>query len=818
MTQVAVATVPLSQEGLGAMREKEDGTRPVLGAALRGPPQGTSRGLAFWLGISAVCLALVSGIATSLILTGSTRIRPTNDVFQLVILLNILMVLPLITVIAWQVWRLWHERRHQAAGSRLHIRIVGLFGVIALLPTILLATFAALSLNRALDQVFSKQVRNIVTNSQLVANAYVEEHAKILRGDVVAMARDLDAAATLVKSDPARFKALFTAQAGLRDLSMGYLIEPDGKILLAPDQPSAAPYLEPPASALAEAASGQPVLIEPGRSTRVGAIQKLSSFKDTYLFVTRAVDASVIRQLRLTEDGVRRYSEIDHLSRGIKIASAVIYVVIALTLLLAAIWLGLWFANRLVAPIRRLIGAAQLVSQGNLNVQVPVRRGESDLKVLSTTFNRMTSELKTQRDELVSTNSQLQERRRFIEAVLSGVTAGIIGLDQDGVINLANPSAERLLGRSAGDLVGNTLESMVPEFAALSSVPKEEDEAGATRRPSAPVHHSALLPAPVTVLVNGTERTFAVRRTTEQDAGTGEDPDGTVVTFDDITELVVAQRTSAWADIARRIAHEIKNPLTPIQLSAERLKRRYGASITDDREVFDKCISTIIRQVGDIGRMVDEFSSFARMPKPEMAMDDVRQVVRESVILYEVGRTDIDVTVKVPDAAVHSYCDRRLLSQVLTNLIKNASEAIQPVAESKDAPPGYRGRIQTRLTVTDKVMRIEVEDNGVGLPKQNRGRLVEPYVTTRAKGTGLGLAIVQKIVEQHGGTLVLEDAPSRDGQPARGAVIVMTMPQVQGPAAGAPTVTGAASLGTAGPPPGAPAASREQRREASAAE
>lgn len=773
----------------------------------RSAPQGTSRGPAFWLGISAVMVALISGIATSLILTGMTRIRPTDSVFLTVIFVNMLMVLPLIAVIAWQIWRLWHERRHQAAGSRLHIRIVGLFSVIALLPSILLAAFAAVSLNRALDQVFSKQIRNIVTNSQQVANAYVEEHAKIMRGDVVAMARDLDEAAGLVRSDPPRFKALFTAQAGLRDLAMAYLIEGDGKVMLSPDKANPGPFLNPPSSALVEAMSGQPVLIEPGQSSRVGAIQKLRNFEDTYLFVTRAIDPNVQRQLQLTEDGVKRYSELDHLRRGIKIASAIIYVVIALTLLLAAIWLGLWFANRLVSPIRRLIGAAQLVSEGNLNVQVPVRRGESDLKVLSTTFNRMTSELKNQRDELVSANAQMQERRRFIEAVLSGVTAGVIGLDRDGTVNLANPSAERLLGRSAGDLVGRRLEDVVPEFAVLSVTTEPEDEAGATRRASAPVYASATAPAPVTVLVGGTERTFAVRRTTEKDAGSDDDPDGAVVTFDDVTELVAAQRTSAWADIARRIAHEIKNPLTPIQLSAERLKRRYGDAITGDREVFDKCISTIIRQVGDIGRMVDEFSSFARMPKPEMAMEDLRQVVRESVMLYEVGQTDADVTVKVPETPVRTSCDRRLLSQVLTNLVKNAMEAIQAVAESKDAPPGYRGKVQTRLSQDGGTIRIEVIDNGVGLPKQNRGRLIEPYVTTRAKGTGLGLAIVQKIVEQHGGTLSLEDSPSIDGQPARGAMIVMTMPQVSAPSAAAAVVE--ASFNNQ---------PHDKRREASAAE
>jgi two-component system nitrogen regulation sensor histidine kinase NtrY len=721
---------------------------------------GSTRSLAFRLGIAAVLVALVSGIATSLILTGVTRIRPTGDVFVTVILINVLLVLPLIGVIAWQIWSLWNARRKQAAGSRLHIRLVGLFSVIAMLPALLLATFASVSLNRALDQVFSKHVRSIVTNSLDVARSYVDEHGRTVRGDIVAMARDLDAQATLVRADPARFKSIFAMQAGLRDLPLAYLIDETGTVILALDKAQPPPYLAPPAGALADARAGQPVVIAPGRSNQVGALLKLGSFNDTYLYVLRPVDARVMRHLSMTEEGVRRYSELDQVKRGIKIATAIIYVVIALTLLLAAIWLGLWFANRLVAPISRLIAAAQQVAEGNLNVQVPLKRGESDLKQLSNSFNRMTGQLKAQRTALTDANAELSERRRFIEAVLSGVTAGVIGLDAKGIVTLANSSAEELLARKEHDLVGRDLAEVVPELAPLLAAGNEP-------------HRKGLAQQQVTVLVDGVERTFAVRVTHEQ---AGAKDGGSVVTFDDITELVVAQRSSAWADIARRIAHEIKNPLTPIQLSAERLKRKYGSAITEDREVFDKCVDTIVRQVGDIGRMVDEFSSFARMPKPQMEQGDIRDVMREAVALYEIGRSDIDVVLKLPETPIVMLFDRRLVAQALTNLVKNASEAIGAVAEGKDKPEGYRGRIEARLGRAGNTAILEVIDNGVGLPKQNRGRLVEPYVTTRAKGTGLGLAIVQKVTEQHNGTLTLEDASAVNGRGARGALIRMSLP------------------------------------------
>jgi len=419
----------------------------------------------------------------------------------------------------------------------------------------------------------------------------------------------------------------------------------------------------------------------------------------------------------------------------------------------------MWFAGRFVAPIRRLIAAAQEVSAGNLQVQLPEKRGEGDLRRLSGTFNVMTRELKTQRDALVTANRQLTERRRFIEAVLSGVSAGVIGLDSQGRVELASRSALALLGMEEGQLVGHKLAAAVPAFSEVLDTPEER-----SLKPRSQ--------AQLKLNVAGEERTFAVRVTHEK-AGAGDV--GSVVTFDDITELVSAQRSSAWGDVARRIAHEIKNPLTPIQLSAERLKRKYGPSISSDRETFDKLTDTIVRQVGDLKTMVDEFAAFARMPTPVMELTDLRDAVYEPVILFREGHPRVEYVVSLPQQPVMGSFDRRLISQAVTNLVKNATEAV----EGKEADPGnasWRPKVEARLALGEDRLMIEVIDNGVGLPKQNRYRLLEPYVTTKGhKGTGLGLAMVQKITEQHGGTLTLEDAEKEPGR-ERGAVVRMTLP------------------------------------------
>ncbi len=423
-----------------------------------------------------------------------------------------------------------------------------------------------------------------------------------------------------------------------------------------------------------------------------------------------------------------------------QLAFALMYTVIALAVLLSAAWLGLNFANRLVAPIRRLIGAANIVSTGNLYIQVPVQRSEGDLAQLGETFNRMTYELRTQRDDIVRARDLIDQRRLFTEAVLAGASAGVIGVDGEGRISILNRSAEKLIDRLETDVIGQPIVEVVPELKELIA--------------NAQLGIQRLVQGQVTINRQNRERNLSVRVTTEQ---TPDALHGYVVTLDDITELVIAQRTSAWADIARRIAHEIKNPLTPIQLSAERLRRKYGKSITEDPAVFFQCTDTIVRQVDDIKRMVDEFSKFARMPKAVMEAEDVADTVRQAVFLQRVGNADIDIDLELSEDAMPARIDRRLISQALTNIIKNATEAIAAV------PPNERGRGHIRVIATREGddITIDVIDNGIGLPKENRNRLLEPYVTTREKGTGLGLAIVGRILEEHGGGIELRDAAEK---------------------------------------------------------
>ncbi len=455
---------------------------------------------------------------------------------------------------------------------------------------------------------------------------------------------------------------------------------------------------------------------------------------------------------------MRRYESLRQVRGGLKFAHGMMYFMISLTALLAAVWVGIWFAGQFVAPIRRLISAAQHVARGNLKVELPIRRGEGDLRRLSMNFNAMTKELERQRTDLVTANTQLTERRRFMEAVLSGVSAGVIGLDRHDRITLANRSAEKLLGREGSELIGRALPEAVPEFAAMLG--------SADDHKSRPQHQA-------TLIIGGEERNFSVRVTREEQ---GEEDYGSVLTFDDVTELVSAQRTSAWADVARRIAHEIKNPLTPIQLSAERLRRKYGRVIVEDRETFERCTDTIIRQVGDVTRMVDEFSAFARTPKPQMEDHDIRDVVRAAVLDRQMTDADVIFETKVGKDPIIVSCDRRLVSQAVSNLVKNAQEALQAWSENANREPDWRGRIETAVRRNGNHVDIEVIDNGPGLPKHNRNRLLEPYVTTKGnKGTGLGLAIVMKSVEQHGGTLSLEDAPPGPGR-SHGALIRISLP------------------------------------------
>jgi two-component system nitrogen regulation sensor histidine kinase NtrY len=714
---------------------------------------------AFWIGLAVMVLSVVSALISYLILTGLTPIAPRSELVLPFYFLNGLLILAMVGVLAWQAAGLWRAWKAKAAGARLHIRIVALFSLIAAVPAILLAIAATTTFARSLDNWFSTRTRQIIANSLEVANAYLEEHGQLIRTDVVNMAKDIDDAAPVIAGDTVALRRLVIAQAGLRDLPVAYIVDGNGVAAVRFSENEKLAYEPPPRGLMQAADAGQVPLLMPSDNFRVAAMARLEKFPDRYLYVMRGVNPKVMGQLRRAQDGVAEYEQLRQVRGNLKIVHGLMYFMISLTALLAAIWVGIWFASRFVAPISRLIGAAQQVSRGDLDVALPVRRGEGDLRRLSETFNTMTSELKSQRNALVTANAELTERSNFIETVLSSVTAGILDVDAAGRITLVNRSAEALLATTADALVGRTLADALPAFAEALAQQSGED-----LKPRAQIEAK--------MAIDGDERSFAIRATRR--SGTTPNAAGTVVTFDDITELVSAQRTSAWGEVARRMAHEIKNPLTPIILSAERIRRKYGRIITEDRDTFDKLTATIERQAGDIKSMVDEFAAFARIPKPVMETSDLRDALQDAVILFREGHPGVTFVLDVPKEPVLASIDRRMIGQAATNLVKNATEAVESVAAGAEAD--WRGRVEVSLKVSPERCDIEVIDNGPGLPKQNRSRLLEPYVTTKGnKGTGLGLAIVQKIVEQHGGVLMLEDAPVAPGRP-RGALVRISLP------------------------------------------
>ncbi|MFG1357912.1 sensor histidine kinase NtrY-like [Xanthobacter pseudotagetidis] len=722
------------------------------------------RGLGRFIAPLIVGLALASAVATFLVLMGLTSVVPSPAVVVGMLAASGVAVLALMAVIGLEVWGILRARARGRAASRLHVRIVSLFAVIAVVPTIVVAVVASLTLDRSLDRFFSSRTQEIVATAGSVAQTYIREHALSIRGDVMAMANDISRLKELYDTDPEKFRQILTAQAALRNVPGAQIIRRDLSVVERANLRTEKEYLVPVNIAVGDASVDQPIIYLPSDADFVGAVIPLQNFEDLFLYVARPIDPRVIGYLKVTRETLADYRSLEERRTNVQLAFAAMYAVITLIVLLSAVWLGINFSKWLVAPIRRLMWAAGRVAGGNLDVQVPVNRAEGDLASLGETFNKMTGELRTQRNALMTARDQIDSRRRFTEAVLAGVGAGVIGLDADERVTIVNRSAERLLGLTEAEALGRKLAEVVPETAALLA----EAESASQR----------IVQGNITVQREGRERVFAMRVTTEQSA---EDDHGWVVTLDDITALIAAQRTSAWADVARRIAHEIKNPLTPIQLSAERLKRKYGRHITQDRDVFDQCTDTIIRQVGDIGRMVDEFSSFARMPKPVVDAQDLTETIRQSVFLARVGHSDLTFETDLP-ASLPARYDRRLISQALTNILKNAAEAIEAVPSEARGP----GLIRIKAQQVGDDLIMDVIDNGTGLPQDKRNRLLEPYVTTRDKGTGLGLAIVGKIMEEHGGGIELNDAP--DG---RGAWIRLRIRQ-DGRPEGAPAAAPAA--------------------------
>ncbi|PWK69751.1 PAS domain-containing sensor histidine kinase [Aminobacter sp. AP02] len=707
-------------------------------------------------GVVAIAAALVSAAVSFAILVGVTPITPDSTTTLTLIGINAVFVLILVVLIVIEVQRIVMARKRGKAASRLHVRIVTMFALVAALPALLVAIVASITLDIGLDRWFEIRTKTIINSSLSIAEAYVQENARNLQGTTLSMANDLDNARSLYGLDRSGFLDFMGRQAQLRALAHAALIRPDGSFVMSAKTGADFAMPEPPAAAVEAAADGKPVLIDPRTRNIVGAIVKLRDIEGLYLYTIRLVDPDVIRARQIVTANTDEYRDLGANRRTTQIAFALLYLGLTLIVVLSAIWTGIAVADRLVRPIRQLIGAADEVATGNLDVSVPVRQSDGDVGALSDTFNNMLLELKSQRNEILTAKDVIDERRRFSEAVLSGVTAGVIGVDPYGSITIVNPSAEEMLAISASQSLGQNLSILLPHVGRVFEIGRKSGR--------------AVYREQVTFYRAGAERTFNVQVTVEE--GESEVGDKSyVVTIDDITDLVTAQRSSAWADVARRIAHEIKNPLTPIQLSAERIRRRYGKVITEDREIFDQCTDTIIRQVGDIGRMVDEFSAFARMPKPEMKVVDIREPLREASFLVEVSRSDIAFEREITPGPLKGTFDSRLMAQAFGNVIKNAAEAI----EAAERQTGESGVIKIRAHHDGNSIRIDIIDNGKGLPRENRQRLLEPYMTTREKGTGLGLAIVKKIVEDHGGRLELHDAPA-DFHGGRGAMISMILP------------------------------------------
>ena len=696
--------------------------------------------------------AVMSAIVTYVTITNSPDAGLESHTVLALIILNLVLLLIFAAVVAQRLVEIWAQRRRGMAGSRLHSRLVLMFSAIAVTPTIIVAVFSYLFLSIGLQSWFSETVQTALSESRAVAQAYLEEHQRNIASDAVGMAADIDQNALAIMQGPGALNDLIEQEVHLRSLSEAAVYEVNQtisgayvtRVLGRSSLAFTLDFERPPNEAFQKAENPEGDVAIISNDDRVWALVRLKQFPNIMLYVGRPVEPRVLQHIAANDEAVDQYERREGQRSAFQNGFMLIFGAFAMLLLLAAVWFGLNIATQISRRISGLVVAAERVRGGDLSARVFEVDENDEFGSLSRAFNRMTGQLESQQSELVEANRQLDLRRRFTEAVLSGVSAGVIGLDEQGLIHLPNRSASTLLGIDFDQCLGQPLARVVPEMAPLieaaASLPERQVE------------------AQIRLLMRGNATVLLVRIASERGQG---ETRGFVVTFDDITELLGAQRKAAWADVARRIAHEMKNPLTPIQLSAERLKRKYLAQIKTDPETFEICTDTIIRQVGDIGRMVDEFSSFARMPAPVMKRENLQEITRQAVFLQRTAHPDIQFGVDIPADPVEISCDSRQISQALINLVQNAIDSIQArqVAQAGSGAAPEPGRIQVSLRGLASRAVLIVEDNGKGLPKEGRETLTEPYVTTRAKGTGLGLAIVKKIMEDHAGELVLQDGP-----------------------------------------------------------
>jgi two-component system, NtrC family, nitrogen regulation sensor histidine kinase NtrY len=716
------------------------------------------------LEIGLTLLLLLTAAASYVVLTtqiGAIDANPGRRLLVLLILNGILLA-AISVLIVRRILILLRNRQQGIAGSRLHLRMTSIFALLAIVPTILVAIYATLLFQFGFAFWFSDNVRSIITNADNVARAYVVENRERIRGDILALRSDL--APAMADVGNINFQVRLEREVTRRNLDQavifrrsrdGSYLEFVAEVRLGTD--ILQNRLQPDDVRVAE--RGDLVVRSGEGNEKDNIIQALVRFDGQsryFLYVNRRASQEVLRQVASTRDALAQYKQLNDQRQSILIRFMGLLGILSIIVLLTATLAALYSADRLIAPIGKLIRAANKVGEGDLSARVPIKGQADDLGALSQTFNRMTSQLQQQRSALVAANEQLDGRRRFSEAVLSGVSAGVLGLTPEGIVTLANQSAELLLGLPEQHLSGRLLGEIAPQMAQLLDTARSD--------------MGGMAVGPVVLTQGeGVQRTLMVQITAEgRDSETSASRRGFVVTFDDVTEALANQRRAAWADVARRIAHEIKNPLTPIQLSAERLRRKYLSEIKTDPEVFTACTDTIIRQVSELRRMVDEFSSFARMPKPVFRVDDLQDVIRQTVFLLELSNPATVIRLALPDAPINILCDRQQLAQALTNVIKNGIESTHSQIERRG--PEYQSELVITVTL-DAPSRtvITVEDNGIGLPATKQDQLFEPYVTTRDRGTGLGLAIVKKIIEDHCGTLTIANRLSG------GAVVVITL-------------------------------------------
>ncbi len=689
---------------------------------------------------------------------------------RIVLLSDLIYVLVVASLVLIRVAKMIAARRAKSAGSRLHLRLTGVFALVALIPTVLVAVFSVLTINVGLEGWFSDRVRNVLGTSLQAAQAYEAEHKQDLTRDVLGLAGFLNTErqATFFMSDAEVRQALGRVQPQIeRGLTEAFVIDGGADIRARGARSYEFDYERPTAEDMAAARDTGILIIQDWGNNEFRALVPLTAFEDRYLYVSRAVDGGILSLLDDTQQTVALYQQLEKDRGRLLFEFGLLYLGFAVMLILAAIWLGLWFAERLSKPVGRLVGASQRVGSGDLNVRVIEEEGDDEIAQLGRYFNQMTADLKAQRDTLLDNTQQIERRRRLFDSVLSSVKSGVVGLDAQGRVTFANPSARRLLyvSRAQEDM---DIDHAVPEFGPLFSQLRASGGDGVQEQ--------------INLVRGGKQESLLVRMSPRRtdDAQL----EGYVVAFDDVTDLVSAQRMAAWGDVARRIAHEIKNPLTPIQLSAERIKRKFRGKVGDDAAALDQLTDVIVRQTNDLRRIVDEFSKFARMPEPDLLTQDLAAVLRDAVTLQEAALPGVRLTADLPVGEVMADIDSTMISQAFINLIKNAGEAIESLQE-KGAPEGYVPEIRVAMDFGPTAARITISDNGIGLP-EDRARLFEPYVTTRAKGTGLGLPIVKKIIEEHAGALTLEDAAIFPGGDHPGAMAVITLPLKN--AAGKPVV------------------------------